>query len=46
MEENNLKKSKSYEIHVLDILEQANDADDFTQLISIYNERGWKILPF
>ena len=46
MEENNLKKSKSYEMHVLDILEQANDADDFTQLISIYNEKGWKILPF
>lgn len=44
MDENKLKKSKSYEIHVLDILEKANDADDFTQLTSIYLERGWKIL--
>lgn len=44
MEENTLKKPKSYEIHVLDILEQAIDAEDFTHLISIYNERGWRIL--
>jgi hypothetical protein len=44
MEENSLKKPKLYEIHVLDILEQAKDAEDFTHLISLYNERGWRIL--
>ncbi len=44
IEENMLKKPKLYEIHVLDILEQAKDAEDFTHLINIYNERGWTIL--
>jgi superfamily I DNA and/or RNA helicase len=44
MEETKTKKPKSYKIHVLDILEQAIDAEDFTHLISIYNERGWRIL--
>lgn len=44
MDENKLKESKSYEIHVLDILEKAYDADDFTQLTSMYLEKGWNIL--
>jgi hypothetical protein len=43
MEETKTKKPKSYKIHVLDILEQARDVDDFTNLIAIYHERGWKI---
>jgi superfamily I DNA and/or RNA helicase len=37
-------RSKTYEIHILDILEKARDVDDFTHLVSIYHERGWKIL--
>ncbi len=44
LENTKLKKSKSYEIHVLDILAEAKDVDDFTHLISIYHEKGWKIL--
>ncbi len=44
IEENKFKKIQLHEIHVLDILEQAKDVEDFTHLIKIYNERGWKIL--
>ncbi len=44
IEENKIKKIHSHEIHVLDILEQAKDVEDFTHLIKIYSERGWKIL--
>jgi len=44
IEENKFKKLQLYEIHVLDILEQAKDLEDFTHLIKIYDQRGWKIL--
>jgi superfamily I DNA and/or RNA helicase len=44
LEESNVKNLKSYEIHVLDILEESRDVDDFTHLIYLYDERGWKIL--
>jgi hypothetical protein len=44
LEDNSAKIPKKYEIHILDILEQAKDVDDFTHLVSIYNDRGWKIL--
>jgi superfamily I DNA and/or RNA helicase len=44
LEDNSAKISKKYEIHILDILEKAKDVDDFTHLISMYNNRGWKML--
>ena len=44
LEESNLKRSKSYEIHILDILEESKNVDDFTHLIYLYHERGWRIL--
>ena len=44
LEESQNFMQKKYEINVFDILEKARDVDDFTHLISIYHERGWKIL--
>jgi len=44
LEDTKLEKINSYEINVFDILEQAKDFEDFTHLISLYNQRGWKIL--
>jgi hypothetical protein len=43
LEQSRSMNIKSYEIHVLDILEQAKDVDDFTHLIALYHDRGWKI---
>jgi superfamily I DNA and/or RNA helicase len=44
LEDTKLEKINSYEINMFDILEQAKDFEDFTHLISLYNQRGWKIL--
>jgi hypothetical protein len=44
LEDTKLEKINAYEINVFDILEQAKDFEDFTHLISLYNQRGWKIL--
>ena len=40
-----LPKSGNSTISVFDIIKQSADADDFSHLVWLYHQRGWKILP-